>query len=278
LARDFAVPVVASAHTDYERYARQYGLEWLMHAGWPYLRWFYSQASRVLCPSHQFERHLQHRGVKHTGIWSRGVDLQMFSASHRSEAVREALGIASDQPMVLYVGRLAAEKNLLLLMEAWRQIEPARGNARLVVVGTGPLEGRLQASASPGVILAGVRRGQELSGLYAAADLFAFPSSTETFGNVLLEAMASGVASLAVRAGGVLDFARHDVNSWLVDPDDAEALGQGMLTLLGDRDLRQRLASAGATTAGERDWVSIFDGLVSDYQRAMIPVGVDLAA
>lgn len=278
LAREFNVPIVASAHTDYESYSSRYGLEWLMRAGWPYLRWFYSHALRVYCPSHHYQRHLQRRGVRHTGIWSRGVDLELFSPAHRSDAMRQSLGIAHDQPMVLHVGRLAAEKNIPLLLEAWERIGPARGNARLVLVGTGPLEASLRASAPRDVIIAGLRRGHELSRLYASADLFAFPSSTETFGNVLLEAMASGLPSLAARAGGILDFAIHDLNAWLVEPDDVESLSRGLLTMLGDPAVRERLANGAATTARERDWSRIFDRLELEYWKIVLPTGLVQAA
>jgi len=278
LARAHEVPIIASAHTDYERYAGRYHLEWLMPAGWRYLRWFYGHATRVLCPSHQYERHLQSRGVRHTGIWSRGVDREAFSPSHRQDAVRTALGMGPDDPMVLYVGRLAAEKNLHLLLEAWQPLSVRHPRARMVVVGTGPLEEGLRANVPPGVILAGVRTGADLSAIYASADCFAFPSSTETFGNVLLEAMASGLPSLAVRAGGVLDFAQHGINAWMVAPDSVPALMEGLEALLSDASLRARLSAGALETAGQRDWHAIFDGVVTEYQRAIQLSAIDRAA
>ncbi len=278
LAREHGVPVIASAHTDYERYASRYNLDWLMGAGWSYLRWFYGRANRVLCPSREYERHLNLRGVRHTGIWTRGVDLDTFSPVHRSDEVRSSLDIAPDQPLVLYVGRLAAEKNLELLLQAWQRLAGRRHNARLVIVGTGPLEPALVAAAPRDVILAGMRTGHDLSAVYASADCFAFPSSTETFGNVLLEAMASGLPSLAVRAGGVLDFAEHGVNAWMVEPDRADALADGLATLLNDRDLGARLARGARATAMSRDWDSIFDGVAAEYERVCVSAGVRLAA
>lgn len=278
LAREFEVPVIASAHTDYERYASRYHLEWLMPAGWQYLRWFYGQATRVLCPSRSYERHLHLRGVRHTAIWSRGVDRQLFAPARRDEAVRAEFGVGPDQPMVLYVGRLAAEKNLDLLLEAWRQLGPREDGARLVLVGTGPLEGELRARMDAGVVVAGVRTGPALAACYASADLFAFPSSTETFGNVLLEAMSSGLASLAVRAGGVMEFAEHDVNAWLVAPDSTSALVDGLRHLLDDAVLRRRLAAGGEGTAAARDWGSIFTGVVLEYERALALMRLDHAA
>lgn len=278
LAREFEVPVIASAHTDYERYASRYHLDWLMPAGWQYLRWFYGQATRVLCPSRWYERHLHLRGVRHTARWSRGVDRGQFHPGHRDEAVRSALGLAPEQPMVLYVGRLAAEKNLDLLIEAWRSLAVREDAARLVVVGAGPLEEELRSAAVPGVVIAGLRTGAALSACYASADLFVLPSSTETFGNVLLEAMASGLPSLAVRAGGVVDFAAHADNAWLVEPDSAPALADGLRHLLDDAALRRRLAAGGEATAASRDWSAIFGGVLQEYERAVALAGADLAA
>jgi glycosyltransferase involved in cell wall biosynthesis len=278
LAREFEVPVVASAHTDYERYASRYHLEWLVPAGWRYLRWLYGHATRVLCPSRPYERHLHLRGVRHTAIWSRGVDRQQFGPHHRDESVRVSFGVAPGQPMVLYVGRLAAEKNLDLLLDAWKQLGARGDDPRLVLVGAGPLEDGLRSATPPGVVIAGVRTGTALAACYASADLFAFPSSTETFGNVLLEAMASGIPSLAVRAGGVLDFAEHNRNAWLVEPDRAEAIADGIGTLLDDSLCRRRLAAAGAATAASRDWHTIFSGVIQEYERALTLARLDRAA
>lgn len=264
-ARRIGAPIVASAHTDYERYAARYGLQWLMPAGWGYLRWFYGQAARVFCPSVQYERHLHERGVRHTGIWSRGVDTELFHPRYRTAAFRAEFGIAGDAPLVVYVGRLAREKNLNLLLDAWRVVRRAHRRAELVLVGGGPLEEEIRAAALPGVHLAGIRTGRALAEAYAGADLFAFPSTTETFGNVLLEAMAAGVPALAAAAGGVLDFAMHGENAWLVAPDDEAALGAGLVRLLSDGALRRALAIGGRRTAESRRWDLIHDALRLEY-------------
>lgn len=278
LARQFDVPIIASAHTDYERYASRYLLDWLMPAGWRYLQWFYGNAATVLCPSRVYERHLQRRGIGHTAIWSRGVDSTQFSPRYRADRFRAELGIPTGAPLVLYVGRLAAEKNLLLLLEAWRGLVADGSEARLVLVGTGPLRDEIAAAPSPQVTLAGVRTGTALAEAYASADVFAFPSSTETFGNVLLEAMASGLPSLAVRAGGVLDFAEHGRNAWLVEPESVGALRDGIARLLTDHGLRAHLVDGAMATATSRDWASIFDGVESTYRAVIRPAALPRAA
>lgn len=268
LARQHGVPVVASAHTDYERYATRYRLDWLMPAGWGYLRWFYGQAGTVLCPSHVYERHLNLRGIRHTGIWSRGVHRDQFNPARRSPDFARRLGLAEGTPIVLHVGRLAAEKNLHLLLEAWHRLVREGTPAQLVLVGRGPLGEELATARHPQVTLTGVLTGEPLWEAYASADCFVFPSSTETFGNVLLEAMASGLPSLAVAAGGVLDFASHGANAWVVAPDDTAALADGMATLLGDASLRERLRAGALATAAGRDWGTIFDGVEACYRAA----------
>ena len=133
-----------------------------------------------------------------------------------------------------YIGRIAREKNLGLLLEAWETLAPERGSAKLVLVGRGPLEDEIRRREIPGVHVSGLMHGPELSAAYASADIFAFPSATETFGNSLLEAMGSGLPSLVAAAGGVLEFAQHGRNAWLVAPNSAAAIADGLRRLLHD--------------------------------------------
>lgn len=270
VARRLGVPVVASAHTDYERYASRYGLDWVMSAGWRYLRWFYGQAGMVLCPSGIYERHLNARGIPHTGLWSRGVDTTLFHPRFRSEAYRRSLGVGPRDLLITYVGRIAREKDLDLLVSAW-ELLGRRDDVKLVLVGKGPMEDELRQRDIPGLRLAGVKQSTDLSAAYASADIFAFPSTTETFGNVLLEAMSSGLPSLAAAAGGVVEFARHGDNAWLVAPGSAEAIAAGLERLLEDEALRRRLAAGARVTACERRWDLVFDGLIDTYERIRAP-------
>lgn len=268
VARQLDLPLVASAHTDYEKYAGRYGLDWLMRAGWRYLRWFYSQAGVVLCPSSVYERHLLARGIRHTGIWTRGVDPQCFSPAFRREEYRRRLGLGPRDLLVTYVGRIAREKDLHVLAESWQALGH-RPDVKLALVGRGPMESEFQKLELPGVHLTGLLQGEELSAAYASADLFVFPSSTETFGNSLLEAMSSGLPCLAAAAGGVVEFARHGENAWLVAPGDPKALTAGLERLLQDGALRQRLAAGALRTAHERRWDRIHEELLAQYRDVM---------
>jgi phosphatidylinositol alpha 1,6-mannosyltransferase len=268
-ARRLDLPLVASAHTDYDKYAARYGVEWALRAGWHYLRWFYGQAHKVLCPSRIYEEHLHTRGVTHTGIWSRGVDPRVFHPRFRSEAYRQALGLGPSDLLVTYIGRIAREKNLTLLLEAWEALAAHRGSARLALVGRGPLEEEIRRREIPGVHVAGLMHGLELSTAYASADIFAFPSATETFGNSLLEAMGSGLPSLVADAGGVLEFSRQRENALLVTANSAPAIIEGLGTLMSDPGLRHHLSAGALRTASERGWDDVYDRLLEDYAEAI---------
>jgi glycosyltransferase involved in cell wall biosynthesis len=268
-ARRLGLPIVASAHTDYEKYAQRYGVDWAIRAGWHYLRWFYSQTHRVLCPSRIYEEQLHSRGVTHTGIWSRGVDPAHFHPRFRGEAYRRSLGLDPNDLLVTYIGRIAREKNLALLLEAWEMLAPFRGSAKLALVGRGPVEDEIRRREIPGVHVTGLMHGPELSAAYASADIFAFPSATETFGNSLLEAMGSGLPALVAAAGGVLEFAQHGENAWLVAPNSASAIAGGLHRLMEDPSLRRRLAGGALRTARERGWDEVYARLLDDYRDAI---------
>ena len=243
-ARQLGLPLIASAHTDYDQYAARYGVTWALRAGWHYLRWFYGQAHKVLCPSRIYEEHLHSRGVLHTGVWSRGVDPEWFHPRFRSDDYRARFGVGPGDLLVTYIGRIAREKNLELLLDAWETLAPVRGGAQLVLVGRGPLEDEIRRREIAGVHVTGLLQGHELSAAYASADIFTFPSPTETFGNSLLEAMGSGLPSLVAASGGVLEFSEHGGNAWLVAPDSVEAIEEGLGRLLTDAALRRRLGEA----------------------------------
>ena len=268
-ARQLKLPIVASAHTDYDKYAARYGVDWALRVGWHYLRWFYGQAYRVLCPSRIYQEHLHSRGVTHTGIWSRGVDPDEFHPRFRSEAYRRSLGLGPPDLLVTYIGRIAREKNLTQLLAAWDALAPERGSAQLALVGRGPLEDEIRRRQIPGVHVPGLLHGRDLAQAYASADIFVFPSATETFGNSLLEAMGSGLPCLAAGAAGVLEFAQHGRNAWLVAPNSAPAVAQGLHRLMLDPALRLQLAAGGLATAAERRWDGVYDRLLEDYREAI---------
>jgi phosphatidylinositol alpha 1,6-mannosyltransferase len=268
-ARALSLPVVASSHTDYERYAGRYGMEWALRPGWSYLRWFYSHATQVLCPSRGYEAHLHARGIQHTGTWTRGVDADVFHPGHRSEAFRARLGAGPDDVLVAYVGRMGPEKGISVLLDAWALLEDVRLSARLVFVGSGLMAPEVARRGFRDVRVTGMLSGPELSAAYASADVLVFPSTTETFGNVLLEAMASGLACIAAAAGGPLELARHGIDALFFPPDDAGGLAAALRGLLADGDLRARLGREARRTAVARSWSAACAPLFAEYRRAI---------
>jgi glycosyltransferase involved in cell wall biosynthesis len=269
-ARQLGVPVAASFHTNFDYYAEHYGLGPLTRVIVHYLRWFHNRAAMTLVPSAGTRRRLDELGFRHVEVWSRGVDGDHFHPRFRDPALRRQLGLEADDCLILYVGRLAAEKNMAALLEAFGRLRARldvrrRERLRLALIGDGPMAASLRALNVPGVVLPGMKLGLELARWYASADVFAFPSISETFGNVVLEALASGVPVVAYDCLGVNEQVTHEANGLLVPPaaDLAEALGR----LIEQTSLRRRLGREARRTAEGRSWDPIFDDLEERYRQ-----------
>jgi glycosyltransferase involved in cell wall biosynthesis len=206
-------------------------------------------------------------GFRRVEIWSRGVDAQAFHPRFRDAGLRRHLGLGEKDLLLLYVGRLAAEKNLPALLDAFarlRRWEPKR-RLRLALVGGGPLAETFRAARLPDVVLPGVQVGEDLARWYASADLFAFPSTSETFGNVVLEAQSSGLPVVAFDSPGVNERVAHEHNGLLVPAggDFAAAL-RGVCE---NDSLRRRLTEEARRSAELQDWEPIFDRLEEQYRQ-----------
>lgn len=264
-ARALGVPLVSSYHTNFTAYAQHYRLGALATPGWRYLRWFHGAARRTYCPTHAVANDLAARGFARCAVWSRGVDARRFNPAHRSESLRATLGATPETLLVCWVGRLGAEKGLGDALDAMRIASAARpGHLRMVVVGDGPHEAELRARAPEGVHFTGRLDGQALSEVYASADLFAFPSTTDTFGNVMLEAMASGLPVLGADVGPTRELLHPD-RGWLVPPHDVTAMAAWLVRLVGDRMALQRARRAALTFAANCTWDAVWDRLFADY-------------
>ena len=266
-AEEAGVPVVTSYHTHFKAYLEFYNLSALGPVAWPYLRWFHNRGRRTFAPSGIVARELEQMGFENMRVWSRGVDGSRFSPSFRSEAMRAHLGVTRpDQVVVSYVGRLAREKDLIMLMRAMHAMRERVGD-RVVfaIVGDGPAEAECRAAAPAGTVFTGKLTGRELAAAYASADIFAFPSITETFGNVVLEAMASGLAVVAPDIGATTEYATPET-AVQFRAKDAESFAGQLLRLVDDSALRARIAASGLAFARATTWDSIFDRLVRDYR------------
>lgn len=267
-ARALEVPFVTSYHTSFTHYLAHYGLSALDRVAWPYLRWFHNSGRRTFVPTHAVAQELAARGFDGLRIWSRGVDTERFAPRWRARSMRARMGAHDGTFVVAYVGRLAPEKGVDTALEAMRMVLARHGaRVRFVLAGDGPAEARCRASAPDGTWFAGALSGDDLSAFYASADAFIFPSATETFGNVVLEAMASGLPVVAPDRGATTEFA-HEGTALDFPAGDAHALAGRVEWLLRDQRLWHSLRAAGLAEAQRRTWDAVWDRLVGDYRVA----------
>lgn len=259
-ARRLGIPVVSGFHTNFQQYSDHYGFGLLTRLLTGYLRWFHNRSRLTLVPSPSQRLELQRRGFERLELLARGVDGQLFHPARRSAALRAEWGLGEDEIAVLHVGRLAAEKNLQLLTRAFRQLQGdlPQQRLRLVLVGDGPLRTQLQAEL-PEALFCGVQRGEALAAHYASGDLFLFPSLSETFGNVVLEALASGLAVVAFDQAAAAQHIRHGHNGALAMPGDEVAFIESARWLLEDPESLRRVRLNARQHAGKQGWPAIVE-------------------
>lgn len=265
------IDLVSSYHTDFGRYAEAYGASVLRGSVTAYLARFHRRSQRVFTPSEAAAADLRAMGVERVAVWGRAVDAAHFTPQRRRPEIRDRLGLGS-RFTFLYVGRLAAEKNVDVVLEAYRVASAAvpQGVMRLVLAGTGPRAAALRARAPEGVTFFGhLDRATELPDLYANADAFAFASSTETLGLVVLEAMASGLPVLASPAGGVRDHLRHGVNGLACPVGDVHALAAAMRHLASEPAAALELGQGARATAVSLPWDGELDRLDAVYRSVL---------
>lgn len=267
-ARRLRLPVLAQYHTEVPQYAaRQTGIASTRRLVRPMVGRLYRRAELCLAPSEAARASLLELGVPALRIArvERGVDLEGFHPRHANRAaLQQKYGIAIDAPLVLYVGRLSPEKHLGLLAEAWRAIRAAEPRAQLVIVGDGP---RPDLVKGPGVMLLGPRFEGELATLFASADVFAFPSETETYGNVVAEAAASGVPAVVSNRGAARELVRDGVTGYVVDTRDHAPLATAVTALLANADARARLGTAAREHIADRGIDRVVEATWQIYRR-----------
>ena len=268
-AREARVPFVTSYHTHFTAYLRHYKLGVLDAIGWPYLRWFHNAGRMTWAPSEIVRGELEKNGFRNTRIWSRGVDPNHFHPRFRSNELRQRLGVADGGVLAVYVGRMAPEKGIHVALEGMRRVMERNGRmVSFALAGHGPDEARCRATAPPGTVFVGRLIGRALAEFYASADSFVLPSITETFGNVVLEAMASRLALVAPDWGATTELATPETALQFC-ASNAQSLADSVERLMHDAGLRRRLADAAFAVAETRTWDAVFDRLVADYREVL---------
>ena len=265
------LPIVSSFHTNFDQYSGHYRVGWLKGVIWRYLRWFHNRTGETYVPSRSTIADLEQRGFERLSLWPRGVDSALFRADRPGRhEVRARLGFGPDDVVIGYVSRIAAEKNVGYLAEALEIVARSRPQARFLFVGDGPSRAELQRRMGAHAHFVGYRKGEDLADHYAAADLFAFSSLTETFGNVILEAMASGLPVVALGAGGVADTVRSGVTGTLVAADaPAARFADALVAYIDDAGMRRRTAEAARAYAADQSWSAIMASLRDRYSAVV---------
>ncbi|NNJ73787.1 MAG: glycosyltransferase family 1 protein [Anderseniella sp.] len=269
-AEKMQVPVVSSFHTRFDGYLQYYNLRFLEPWFHKKLRAFYSRCEHLYVPSVSMIDELAGQGIAdNMRLWTRGVDHARFDPARRSKEWRRAHGIADDDVVIAYAGRLVAEKNMAVMARVFAGLK-ARGVAhRTILLGDGPEAGWMR-KALPDTVFAGFLHGDELATGYASSDIFFFPSITETFGNVTLEAMASGLPSVTADATGSRSLVREGETGFLVPVDREDLMMVRLVQLAADGGMRREFgARAREIAIAEHEWDAIFAHLRSDYEAAI---------
>jgi len=277
LAKTRNLPLVASYHTHLPKYLEHYGMGMLEPLLWELLKAAHNQARLNLCTSTAMVSELSEKGIQHTALWQRGVDTELFRPELASPAMRQRLHGGHDDTghLLLYIGRLSAEKQI----ERIRPVLQAMPQARLALVGDGPHRQQLERvfEGTPTTFV-GYLAGEELAAAYASGDAFLFPSSTETLGLVLLEAMAAGCPVVGAERGGIPDIVTDGTNGCLYNPDVPESLTAAVHRLLDDPAQRRALRLAARQEAERWGWAGATEQLRGYYRQVLGQRPLELAA
>lgn len=250
------IPVVSDFRTNFHAYSGHYGIGWLRKPILGYLRKFHNRTLCTMVPTEAMRAELAAIGFRRLRVVARGVDTALFDPARRCDDLRARWGAGPNDPVLLHVGRLAPEKNLGTLLAAYDAARARNPRARLVLVGDGP-ERRDFEMRCPEAIVIGIRRGEALAAHYASGDVFLFPSLTETYGNVTVEALASGLAVVAFDYAAAAARIRHGDNGVLVPFGDGDAFNGQAAALAGDPVRVRRLGAAARRDSLAHDWAQV---------------------
>ncbi len=268
-AAKLGIPISSTFHTNFQDYCADYGAAFAGRAMLRYLSWFHNKCALTTVPDPSLIQRLEAEGIRNLELLGRGADTQLFNPERRDPKLRKSWGAGDGDLVALYVGRAAAEKDIPLSLEAWAAAKKSCPNLKMVVVGDGPVRKRLQVKW-PDVHFAGMRYDADLARHYASADLFVFGSTSETFGNVVIEAMASGLAVLTYDYAAGRQFIRHDENGLLVPLNDRTAFIEQCRQAVTHVDRIKALGRAARLTVEDYPWettIARFEALLLQAAR-----------
>ncbi len=263
-ARRLGIPAVSSFHTNFHSYGQHYGYGMFICVALGWLRYIHNSTLRTFAPSPDLVEILEKEGFRNMRLLGRGVDTDLFDPSHRSDELRRSWGAGPDTPVAVYVGRLAGEKNLPLAVRAFKAMRESVPELRFVLVGDGPSRPALEKE-NPDFVFAGMRRGEDLAAHYASADVFIFASITETFGNVVTEAMASGLPVLAFDYAAPAKYVKRGISGMLAPFNDEAAFMASACLMAMEREDWGRMGTEARRTALSISWDAVIDG----YEREL---------
>lgn len=265
--KKYSIPVVATYHTHFPSYAKYYNIKQFEFIGWSYLRKLYNRCDKVFVPSISIMDELRARGFKSTEHLPHGIDLNLFRPEFKSTEWKKAQNIEGKK-VLLYVGRLVWEKDLKTLSEIYSIITNLRDDIIFVLAGEGPIRKDLER-IMPEALFLGYKSGKELSTIFASSDLFIFPSTTETFGNVVLESMASGLVPICSNEGGASGSIKHNVNGLICKAKDSLDFSKKIISLLNNENELNILSSNCIEYASKQSWDNIFTVQYQHYLQIM---------
>lgn len=255
-AKVLKLPVTSDFRTNFQSYSKHYGVGWLRKPIVAYLRKFHNATACTMVPTKELKKTLSENGFLNLKVVSRGVDTSLFNTSKRDINLRNTWGANENTKVIISVGRMAPEKNLEQVLKTFEALKFMGDQLKLVMVGDGPLREQFMAKY-PEIIFPGMLDQNELAKYYASADLFVFPSQTETFGNVTLEALASGIPVLAFDCAAARDWVQTSVNGWLVAEDNPDGFSLKAVEIFKSPQMLQDVTISTRQQTVRLDWDQI---------------------
>lgn len=272
IAKKKKIPLVASYHTNFDHYLQYYNLTFLENFLWKYLDWFHRPTQKIFVPSKDTLDHLNMKGFSNLSVWTHGVDCSLFKPFENKEIIQQKYNITSKYT-ICFVGRIAPEKDLDTLTNIMKYSKQRFGdNLTWVIVGDGPKKDEMmKKTGTDQVIYTGYLQKNELAEIYSLSDLMVFPSDTETFGNVVLEAMACGTPVIGANAGGVKNIIRDYSTGILCEPKNTLSFCRAIEECLQQYKMLHRMSKKARDYALTQDWNSILSSLIMEYEEIITP-------